>query len=200
MVRTPLLLSDQQKQSTRFLIAAQDHRRIAVNLNWYFAGAGSKRWCYQIMNKVFKRITAGFLFATTAAFAQTYSIDWYRIDGGGGTSSGGNYTLTGTIGQADAGKLSGGNYTLTGGFLSVVTAIQTPGAPRLKVTRSGNDVLISWPDPSTDFVLQVAGSLATPSSSTIWNTSGTQVSTNNGEKQITISAPVGNRYFRLQKP
>ncbi|MBI1175879.1 hypothetical protein GC207_00410 [bacterium] len=169
-------------------------------MNWYFADAGSRAWRYQIMNKVFKRFTAGLLFATTAAFAQSYSIDWYSIDGGGGTSTGGNYTLTGTIGQTDAGTLSGGNYTLTGGFLSIVTAIQTPGAPRLKVTRSGNDVVVSWPDPSTDFVLQVTGSLATPSSSTIWSTSGAQVSTNNGEKQITISSPVGNKYFRLQKP
>src|SRR5947209_9223846 len=44
-----------------------------------------------------------------------YAIDWFTIDGGGGASSGGNLTLTGTIGQPDAGTLSGGNYTLQGG-------------------------------------------------------------------------------------
>ena len=50
------------------------------------------------------------------AFGQ-YSITWYTIDGGGGTSSGGSYTLSGTIGQPDAGpSLSGGTFTLTGGY------------------------------------------------------------------------------------
>lgn len=48
--------------------------------------------------------------------AQTYSIDWHTIDGGGGTSTGGGYSLSGTIGQPDAGSMSGGGYTLGGGF------------------------------------------------------------------------------------
>ncbi|MHC4750093.1 MAG: hypothetical protein ACYTFW_09490 [Planctomycetota bacterium] len=44
------------------------------------------------------------------------AIDWYTIDGGGGTSTGGPYTLTGTIGQPDAGWSIGGIYELLGGF------------------------------------------------------------------------------------
>ena len=61
-----------------------------------------------------------------AASAQ-YRIDWHTIDGGGGTSTGGVYSLTGTIGQPDADVVSlcsadGGpgcvnpTYELTGGF------------------------------------------------------------------------------------
>jgi hypothetical protein len=34
-----------------------------------------------------------------------YSIDWSTIDGGGGTSTGGVYSVTGTIGQPDAGAI-----------------------------------------------------------------------------------------------
>ena len=34
--------------------------------------------------------------------AGPYEISWYTIDGGGVRSSGGPYTLTGTIGQPDA--------------------------------------------------------------------------------------------------
>lgn len=49
------------------------------------------------------------------------SLSWWTIDGGGGTATGGNLTLTGTIGQADAGNGSGGDYTLYGGFWSPVT-------------------------------------------------------------------------------
>jgi len=45
-----------------------------------------------------------------------YVLDWSTIDGGGGTSSGGQYKLTGTIGQPDAAYSTGGNYELLGGF------------------------------------------------------------------------------------
>ncbi|MFZ4576322.1 MAG: hypothetical protein ACOYN0_18205, partial [Phycisphaerales bacterium] len=56
------------------------------------------------------------LIAAAPAFGQ-YSISWYTVDGGGGTSSGGTYTLSGTIGQPDAGApLTGGTFTLVGGF------------------------------------------------------------------------------------
>jgi len=44
-----------------------------------------------------------------------YSINWYKIAGGGGTSTGGTYQVSGTIGQPDAsGAMTGGNYSLTG--------------------------------------------------------------------------------------
>ena len=40
---------------------------------------------------------------TAMGFAQSYQIDWFTIDGGGGTSTGGVYSVSGTIGQPDAG-------------------------------------------------------------------------------------------------
>lgn len=46
-----------------------------------------------------------------------FDLTWSTIDGGG-TSTGGSYTLSGTMGQPDAGTLSGGSYTLTGGYWS----------------------------------------------------------------------------------
>jgi uncharacterized repeat protein (TIGR01451 family) len=47
-----------------------------------------------------------------------YQISWWTVDGGGTTSaSGGTYTLSGTVGQPDAGVLSGGGpYSIAGGF------------------------------------------------------------------------------------
>jgi len=45
-----------------------------------------------------------------------YKISWYTIDGGGGQSSGGQYIITGTIGQPDAGYSYGGDYEVLGGF------------------------------------------------------------------------------------
>jgi hypothetical protein len=46
-----------------------------------------------------------------------YDLTGSSVDGGGYTfSTGGGYTLGGTIGQPDAGALIGGGYTLGGGF------------------------------------------------------------------------------------
>ena len=55
------------------------------------------------------------MLAASTASAQ-YEISWYTIDGGGGRSSGGPYTLTGTIGQPDAAYSGGGDFELLGGF------------------------------------------------------------------------------------
>jgi hypothetical protein len=52
-----------------------------------------------------------------ASTVQSYAISWWTVDGGGATvSTGGGYSLGGTIGQPDAGVLVGGSYTLAGGF------------------------------------------------------------------------------------
>ena len=45
-----------------------------------------------------------------------YEISWSTIDGGGGTSTGGDYSLVGTIGQPDAADSEGEQYELLGGF------------------------------------------------------------------------------------
>lgn len=46
-----------------------------------------------------------------------YVLNWWTVDGGGGTSSNATYTLSGGIGQLDAGPiLSGGRYRLEGGL------------------------------------------------------------------------------------
>jgi hypothetical protein len=55
------------------------------------------------------------LVFASAAFGD-YQIVWSTIDGGGGTSAGGQYKLAGTIGQPDAGYSEGDNYELLGGF------------------------------------------------------------------------------------
>jgi hypothetical protein len=73
-------------------------------------------------------ILVAFLLLTSAVLAQSgdgtsarlsvsYNLSWWTMDGGGYTfSTGGDYTLGGTIGQPEAGVLTGGDYTLGGGF------------------------------------------------------------------------------------
>jgi hypothetical protein len=148
------------------------------------------------MNTTLQCLFAGFwlLFATGTAKAQNYSIDWYKTAGGGGTSTGGVYAVSGSIGQPDAGAMTGGNYSLTGGFWSLI-AVQTPGAPLLTITPSGSNVIISWPSPSSGFGLQENPDL-NPAN---WSAVPATNSDSGTVKSITITAVPGNRYYRLKK-
>jgi probable HAF family extracellular repeat protein len=50
-----------------------------------------------------------------------YTVDWFKVAGGGGTSTGDVYTVTGTFGQQDAGgPMQGGGYSVEGGFWSLL--------------------------------------------------------------------------------
>jgi hypothetical protein len=59
-----------------------------------------------------------------------YTLSWWTVDNGGGTSNGGAYALSGTIGQPDAGGLlSGGQFGVQGGFWPLDgTAVSPPTA------------------------------------------------------------------------
>jgi len=130
------------------------------------------------------------------ALGQQYSIDWYKIAGGGGTSTGGVYSVNGTIGQPDAGgPMIGGNYSLTGGFWALISVLQTPGLPDLIITHAGNSVIVSWPDTGS-YNLQQNANLASANG---WATSGYTVITANGTNSITVNNPAGNLFFRLAK-
>jgi hypothetical protein len=137
------------------------------------------------------------LLSAAVVHAQNYSIDWFKVAGGGGTSTGGVYSVSGTIGQPDAsGALIGGNYSVTGGFWSLIAAVQTPDAPLLTITRSGANVVVSWPSPSTGFSLQQNTNLTT----TNWTSFLGTVADDGMTKSVTNSPPTGNKYFRLINP
>ncbi|HRP61935.1 MAG TPA: hypothetical protein PK400_01430 [Phycisphaerales bacterium] len=55
-----------------------------------------------------------------------YDLTWHTIDGGGGTSTGASFELSGTIGQPDAGVMSGGGFELAGGFWAGAGTATTP--------------------------------------------------------------------------
>ena len=141
-----------------------------------------------------KRITLLlFLFIPSSLLAQSYAINWFAIAGGGGTSTNAEYSISGTIGQSDAGgPLTGGNYSLTGGFWSFLAVpVQTPGAPTLKIVPAGpGQATISWA-PTAGFVLQEATSL-TPSN---WTNSAS-----GGTNPVTVPANSTLKLYRLVKP
>jgi hypothetical protein len=130
------------------------------------------------------------------ATAQPYAINWYKIAGGGGTSAGGVYSVTGTIGQHDAsGPMTGGSYSLTSGFWALISVVQTPGAPTLYISGSGNSVTVYWQNVS-GWSLHQNGNLAMPAG---WSASS-GVTTSNGTNYLTIAPPTGNLFFRLSQP
>jgi hypothetical protein len=129
-----------------------------------------------------------------------YSIDWHKISAGG-ASSGTNgaivYSVSGAIGQPDAGTaMTGGSYALTGGYWSMIALVQTTGMPALTISRSGASVIVSWPNTAT-CTLQQNNILTTSAG---WATCGYSVSSSNGTNSITFTPPAGNLFFRLAAP
>ena len=142
------------------------------------------KYLFPILGSVVLMALAG------SASAQNYSIDWSTIDGGGSSSSGGAYSISGTIGQPDAGAMAGGNYSITGGFWAIESVV-LPGVPRLFITRSGGNALISWTPGTPGFVLQGNGS----ASSLGW-ADAPSGSTN----PASVPAAGTARFYRLRKP
>ena len=84
------------------------------------------------MKQVLKLRTFWFVgsLATASVLAQSSGGDFdivkHTIDNGGGQSSGGGFSLTGTIGQSDANQqvAMGGEYSLAGGFWGNATTTE----------------------------------------------------------------------------
>ena len=128
------------------------------------------------------------------ARAQSYSIDWFTIAGGGGSSTGSVYSVSGTIGQpaASGAPMTGGNYSLTGGFWSLY-AVQTEGAPLLTISCTNSAVMVSWSSTTSNWILQQNTDL----NSTNWVTALEAITDNGTLEFIIANPPVGNRFFRL---
>jgi hypothetical protein len=127
------------------------------------------------------------------ASAQSYSIEWSAIGGGGATASGGQYSLASTIGQAAAGgPATGGPYDANAGFWEV------PGGPELTIqfTAPGT-IVISWPVPALGcFALQETASL----SPLLWEDMANPVTFADGVDQVTVTLTGKTQYYRLISP
>lgn len=134
----------------------------------------------------------------TTAQAQ-YAIDWWTVDGGGGTSTGGVFTLRGTVGQPDATRLSGGNFTLQGGFWGVMLPRGLP--PTLLTVgslggASMGSLVIWWPSPSAGLVLQQNPDLNPANWVDVAQTPVDDGTT----KTVVVNPSGGLRFYRLHKP
>ncbi len=133
------------------------------------------------------------LISVSCVYAHAqYSIGWFKIAGGGGTSINGPYSLSGTSGQHDAGgPMTNGQYSVTGGFWALPQTVQVTGAPTLAIApATPGNATISWTPATPGFVLQETLSL----SPTNWVNS-VSGSTN----PIVVPATLPMKFYRLFK-
>lgn len=83
---------------------------------------------------------------SAAVHAQPFDLSWHTIDGGGAMfSTGGAFSLGGTIGQPDASShalpMTGGAFSLVGGFwVDTGSACFCPGDLNADGARNGRDI------------------------------------------------------------
>jgi len=80
----------------------------------------------------------------------------------------------------------------------IATGPGASGFPRLRMERNGSSVIVSWPVPSTGFVLQSSAAVG-PSAS--WSVVGQPVTTSGGRNSVTLNLAAGSGvFFRLIRP
>jgi hypothetical protein len=129
--------------------------------------------------------------------AQDYVIDWATVDSGGGTSTDSVYSVSGTIGQPEAGgPLTVDDFSLVGGFWAILDSGESPNSRVLSIALTAtNTVLISWPSPNAGLVLQQNAELTTANWTDVAQTpadDGTTVS-------LVLPLSGGATYFRLRR-
>ena len=139
------------------------------------------------------------LAATLDAGAQT-SIDWFTLDAAGGAQSSANYVINFTAGQNDVGPtiLNSANYRIIPGFWALEDMGPATGLPELSIALLGPRVILSWPSPSTGFVLEQTDSLNVLPAA--WSNTPGLVSDNGFIKSLTLPHDLSKRFYRLRRP
>lgn len=142
-------------------------------------------------------ISIGIALFANVCLAQTFSIDWHTIDGGGGTSTGGVFAVSGTAGQPDANSqaLTGGTFSLTGGFWSIMAGPTSNLPITISMEQQSTGIRIFWLLPSTGFLLEQSSTVTG-----IWSQVIGPYATNATTISINLPAPTGNNFFRLHRP
>ena len=134
----------------------------------------------------------------SALAAQQFTIKQLTISPGGGTVSGGEFSVTGKVEQQTATPtLSGGAYSVEGETIAFSVAVHTSGSPRLSIHMTATHVQISWaPDNATGHVLQSSTSIGKGAP---WLQEATPSVASDGQVHVSIPLRPGVRFFRLQR-
>lgn len=133
-----------------------------------------------------------FLLALAANAHAQYTIDWFTMDGGGGSGAVGSYQIAGTIGQPDVVTGNAGPFTFIGGFWSH----PNEPLPTLRIFLAAQNIVLAWPNPSTGFELQASPALLP----TDWKFVDAPPTIVGSEKQVLWGSKAGTYFFRLRRP
>lgn len=124
----------------------------------------------------------------------SFSMDWFTVDGGHAAMTGGTFTLSATAGQADAGlpTLASGEQFLKGGFWAQDFTALGGVVPSLRIQLSGTSELwLSWYPDTPGFSLQESGSLLPDSWGAILPFTS---------NPTTLPVPSSPHFYRLIRP
>jgi hypothetical protein len=136
---------------------------------------------------------ASFLSMALASF----NVPWQTWDGGGGVSSAvvgaATWTVTGTIGQADAHASSSAasSFTISDGYWAAV--VPAANGPTLTINKSGLNAIVSWGADAVGYQLQQSPDLLG------WSAVG-NVITAAGQISATPGPGTPKLFFRLKLP
>ncbi len=135
-----------------------------------------------------------FTAAMPARATDSFSIDWFTIDGGGALMSGGDFTLNGTTGQTDAGvvTLASGEQFLKGGFWAFDFSAIGGITPTLQIQLGSlSELTVSWYPDTPGFRLQQSLTLMPDS----WTTLSSLP-----DNPAVLPISTDRQFFRLLKP
>lgn len=137
----------------------------------------------------------GTLMPCHAQSGGAWSITSSTLDGGGGRSSGGEWTVTGTIGQFDAAAAPaiGGAHKFTGGFWAQLAPGQLPDQPVLTIIRfPSGDASLQWQADATGWQVETSYDLIH------WSEIGGSIA-GSGVLTLTANPSITRQFFRLRK-
>ena len=126
---------------------------------------------------------------------QSFRIDNYTVDSGGGLIQGGRFKVVSTIAQPDTSTSSAGRFTFEGGFWGGgVQVVQVGGAPQLNIAEEGGLFVLFWSDPDGTSILQQSPDLRSGS----WTTSNLAIESVGSMRSTTPFSPGTDLFFRLK--
>ncbi len=140
-------------------------------------------------------LAAGFL--APAPLSAQFALDWFTVDGGGGSSGGGAFQLNGAAGQPDAGVLAMGTDSLVGGYWSV--ALEGPPLA-IQLLEDLRTVKVSWPRWASEYVLEHREALPHLPEKDWPDVPPEAYHLDDCDYYIVVPAPAGTMFFRLHKP
>ncbi len=144
-------------------------------------------------------LLAGFVVTPARLFGADFAVDQGVMSSGGGTSTNAVFSITGTLGQPDAGaRLMGGVFAVEGGFWGAVTLLQTPGVPplSLQLLKASSTLFFSWPVTGETYVLE-SSPVVGPAAA--WIPVSASVQPGAQYRFVLLPQQPGQRYFRLRQ-